>query len=175
VAVDEYAIRIAAPVDAAGVETLLRVAYPTLMASAYEEAWLVPALEEMTKANMCLLASGTYYLAEAGNGSVVGCGGWTPARPDNGVIESHVGHLRHFGTHPAWTYRGVGTAIYRLCEASARSVGITTFECFSSLNAEAFYSTLGFTRLRRVHVQLGPSAWLPCVLMRCHLKQMDCQ
>lgn len=171
---DDYAVRIAAPADAAAVETLLRVSYPALMASAYEESSLVPALEEMTKANMFLLASGTYYIAEAGDGSVIGCGGWTTARPDNGVIENHVGHLRHFGTHPAWTYRGVGKAIYRLCEASARSAGVNTLECFSSLNAEAFYSTLGFTRLRRVHVRLGPNALLPCVLMRCLLQQVNC-
>ena len=70
-------------------------------------------------------------------------------------IEAMLGHIRHFGTHPDWTNRGIGRAIYRLCEADARSAGITSFECYSTFNAESFYSVLGFESIRSIDVEGG--------------------
>ena len=120
----------------------------------------------MTKANPKLLESGTYYVAESKDGDIVGCGGWTIERPGDEVIEPGVGHIRHFGTHPSWTMYGIGKGIYAACEAKARSAGITSFECFSSLNAEKFYSALGFKSVRRIDVELRDGVYFPGVLMR---------
>ena len=161
-----YAPRVATPDDATAVDALLQASYPTLMASAYDEGLLVPALMLMTKANLSLLASGTYYVAESRGGLVVGCGGWTRERPGTSMVETNLAHVRHFGTHPAWTNRGIGRAIYQLCETVARAAGVITFECYSSLNAEKFYSALGFKSIRRIDFELGPGAVLPGVLMR---------
>jgi N-acetylglutamate synthase-like GNAT family acetyltransferase len=163
---EDYVTRVATIEDAAAVEALLEASYPVFMGPWYEEAVLVPALEVVTKANHALLASGTYYVAESRDGCMIGCGGWTRERPGIGDIAAKLGHVRHFGTHPAWTRRGVGRAIYRLCQASARAVGIDAFECYSSLNAEGFYSTLGFRRIRIVLVELRPNLSLPSVWMR---------
>lgn len=161
-----YSIRIAKPNDAAGVDALLQASYPQLMAPAYDAVLLAPALELMTKANALLLASGTYYVAEAAEGAIVGCGGWTSQRPGTGEVESGLGHLRHFGTHPQWTRRAIGRAIYAACEASARLEGVTAFQCYSSLNAEEFYAALGFERLCKIDLALTPEVSLPGVLMR---------
>jgi hypothetical protein len=49
---------------------------------------------------------------------------------------------------------------------SARSEGITSLECYSSINAEIFYSALGFTSVRCIDVQLGSQIMFPGVLMR---------
>lgn len=161
----DYKLRIARPEDAAAVDGLLQVSYPKLMASSYDEELLAPALNLMTKANPSLLGSGTYYVAELPSGLVVGCGGWTRERPGAGTIEPHMGHIRHFATHPGWTRCGVGRAIYRLCESAARSAGVIAFECYSSLNAEKFYSALGFENIREVDIELQPSVVLRAVLM----------
>lgn len=166
---NEYSIRVATPNDAAAVEALLQVCYPPLMERAYDVGVLAQALTVMTKANLMLLSSGTYYVAGTIDGSIIGCGGWTPAKPDTGHIEQHVGHLRHFGTHPAWINRGIGKAIYQRCEVSAGTAGITTFEVYSSLNAEPFYEALGFRPLRHLSLELSPGIVLPAVLMRCVL------
>ncbi len=161
-----YATRIATLDDAAGVDALLQASYPKLMASAYDAVLLAPALELMTKANISLLTSGTYYIAESLGGLAIGCGGWSLERPGSGTVEPNLGHIRHFCTHPDWTNRSIGRAIYRLCETEARSAGITSFECYSSLNAEGFYLTLGFESIRRTDIELGPNALLPGVVMR---------
>ncbi len=163
-------MRVATLNDVAGVGALLQASYPKLMESAYDEVLLSPALKLMTRANPALLASGTFYVAEARDGLVVGCGGWTLERPGGGAVEAGLGHIRHFGAHPDWTNRGIGRAIYRLCEADARSAGITSFECNATLNAEGFYSALGFESIRRMDCALSSSVALPGVLMRCKVQ-----
>jgi N-acetylglutamate synthase-like GNAT family acetyltransferase len=140
------------------------------MASSYDEESLAPALKLMTRSNPALLGSGTYYVAELPTGLVVGCGGWTLERPGTGTVEPHLGHIRHFARHPGWTKRGVGRAIYRLCEGAARSAGVIGFECYSSLNAEQFYTALGFENIREIDLELQPGVLLRAVLMRRELK-----
>jgi N-acetylglutamate synthase-like GNAT family acetyltransferase len=161
----DYVVRVAAPEDAERVGKLLAASYPPLMAGAYDERTLAPALKLMTRANPSLLASGTYYLAESFGHRVVGCGGWTLERPGTAVKEAGLAHIRHFATDAAWTRRGVGRALYDRCEADARLVGVRAFECYSSLNAEAFYAALGFRRVRAFSIELGPNVSLPAVLM----------
>ena len=156
--------RLATPDDLAAVDALLRASYPKLMAAAYDEAVLAPALQLMARANPALLACGTYYVAES-DGLVVGCGGWTREYPGANVVPG-LAHLRHFGTHPDWTKRGVGRAIYRHCEAAARAAGVSAFECHASLNGEPFYAALGFESIRRIDIELRPGLRLPAVLMR---------
>ncbi|MCK7580884.1 MAG: hypothetical protein MZV65_38240 [Chromatiales bacterium] len=71
---DEYTTRPATPKDSSAVEEVLKASYPAQMAIAYDQAVLVPVLKLITKANVSLLASGTYYVAEARGGAVIGCG-----------------------------------------------------------------------------------------------------
>jgi N-acetylglutamate synthase-like GNAT family acetyltransferase len=161
-----YSIRRSNLGDLAAVTELLQASYPTLMKSAYDPAMLDPALKLMTSANPSLLSSGTYYIAESGNGAVVGCGGWTRERPGAEAETEAVGHVRHFGTHPDWTRRGIASAIFRRCEEDARASGIREFECYSSLNAECFYSALGFERIAILDLQMNADV----ALTSCHMR-----
>lgn len=162
----DHVPRVATPADAAAVDALLQASYPALMAPAYDAAALAPALSLMTRSNPALLGSGTFYVVESGTGMLIGCGGWTLERPGTGTVEPNLAHIRHFATHPDWTRRGVGRAIYERCEAAARAAGATAFECYSSLNAEAFYRGLGFARVRLIDLELRPDVRLPAVLMQ---------
>jgi N-acetylglutamate synthase-like GNAT family acetyltransferase len=165
---NQYIIRVATPEDFPGVDALLRASYPTLMAAAYEPSILEPALRLMARANPRLLACGTYYVAEAGE-LIVGCGGWTREYPGSTHVQPELAHLRHFGTHPQWTQRGIGRAIYQRCETAARAAGMCAFECHASLNGEPFYAALGFLAIEKFEAQLGPDVRLPSVLMRRQL------
>ncbi|HKE96183.1 MAG TPA: GNAT family N-acetyltransferase [Povalibacter sp.] len=161
-----FAARTATPADFAAVDSLLRTSYTVLLASAYEQAVLEPILPLIARANPTLLASGTYYVAESTDGSIVGCGGWTPQRPGTDISEPGIAHIRHFGTHPDWIRCGVGRAIYDQCEVDARNAGITLFMCNSSLNGEVFYSALGFERVRLIEAPLGNGIVMTGVEMR---------
>ena len=144
---------------------MLAASYGTLMRPDYNPAVLAAALPAITKASPVLLASETYFVAEAKLGLLVGCGGWTRERPGKGDVAEGLGHIRHFGTHPDWIGRAVGRSIYAACERQARAAGVTRFECYSSLNAKWFYAALGFETVRRIEIELGPGLTLPSILM----------
>jgi GNAT superfamily N-acetyltransferase len=134
---ESIAVRVACPQDGAAVEAVLGASYPDLMAAGYSADVLARALPLMVRANPALLCSGSYYVAEAHDGTVVGCGGWTSERPGaaGAPIDPTLGHIRHFATHPEWTRRGVARALLRRCLTDARAKGVRRFECY--LNAAA--------------------------------------
>lgn len=76
-----------------------------------------------------------------------------------------MGHIRHFGVHPDWTRCGVGRALYAQCKTDARSAGVTEFECYASLNGEAFYCALGFRELAYIDLPLLDGLHFPSVHM----------
>lgn len=163
---DDYRLRVATPTDAAAVEKVLKASYPALMAAAYDKAVLTPVLQLITKANISLLSSGTYYVAEADDGQVVACGGWTIEKPPGAEnVGIGVGHLRHFGTRPDWTRHGIARAIFDKCKSSAKAAEVGELEVCSSLNAENFYAALGFEKIKIISVVIGPNQF-PSVLMR---------
>ena len=158
-------LRVASLGDASAVSRVLESSYPKLMASAYKSEELRAALPMMTRAQPSLLESGTYYVVETIDGFVVGCGGWTRERPGSGDIHPGLGHVRHFGVHPEWTRQGIGSLIYLRCVADATVAGVERFECFSSLNGEAFYSALGFTSLEHIDQEMSEGVFLPGIRM----------
>jgi N-acetylglutamate synthase-like GNAT family acetyltransferase len=162
-------IRIARPSDSDAVSALLEASYSALLTACYNSETLSRALPLMTRANPTLLASGTYYVAESDRGNLVGCGGWTTARPGGGEISEGEAHIRHFATHPERVGQGIGTSLLARCFSDARSLGIRKMHCFSSLNAERFYRASGFETIGPIDVPMGPSLTFPSVLMSCEL------
>jgi N-acetylglutamate synthase-like GNAT family acetyltransferase len=164
-------LRVARPADSVTVSALLAASYSSLLATYYDSDTLGRALPLLIRANATLLASGTYYVAERRPGDLVGCGGWTTARPGSGEVIEGEAHIRHLATHPEWVRRGVGTSILARCISDARSLGIRKLYCFSTLNAERFYRVSGFDTVGTVgltDVSMGPP--LPGVLMSRELE-----
>lgn len=158
-------IRPAVLADAEAVTAVLAASYPVSMAGHYDAQLLAALLPLITVANPRLLASGRYYVAESADGAVVGCGGWSHERPGSGELEPGLGHVRHFGTHPDWTGRGVGRALFARCLADAAAEGVTRFACYSNLNAEGFYRALGFEPVRPIAVPIAAGLPMPALLM----------
>jgi N-acetylglutamate synthase-like GNAT family acetyltransferase len=163
--VSTHLTRIARPSDSDAVSALLEASYSTLLTARYNHEMLSRVLPLMTRANPTLLASGTYYVAESNQGNLVGCGGWTIARPGSGEIIEGEAHIRHFATHPEWVGRRIGTSLLARCFSDARALGIRKLHCFSSLNAERFYGASGFETIGPIGVPMGPSLTFPSVLM----------
>ena len=158
-------VRVATPEDAASVAAVLGPSYAELMAPAYPADLLALALPLITRPNPRLLASGRYYLVEAGSGEPAGCGGWSPNPPDRLDGDPARAHIRHFATHPAGLRRGIGRMLYERCEADARAAGFTLFECYASLNGEDFYAALGFRRLEPIETPMPGGVRFPAVRM----------
>lgn len=153
--------------DLGSVSKLLELCYPTLMKSAYPAEILDVAMPIISKARPELLSSGTYYVSLSREGRIIACGGWTANSPSQG--ESHkpdIGHLRHFATHPDHIKSGIGRSIFESCKAQALTRSIKMFECISSLNAERFYQSLGFSTVEKVAIPLKDGISFPCLLMK---------
>lgn len=163
-AASDYHVRPATPSDEPAITRVLSRSYPALLATHYEASLLARALPLMTRANPKLLTSGTYHVACDANGTVLGCGGWTPERPGTGEIATGLGHLRHFGVDPDATLRGVGARLLAHCIGEAETRGIRNFECYATRSAELFYRRAGFVTLRPIDVDMG-GVMFPSLLM----------
>lgn len=170
-----FTIRLAGLEDAEAVSGLLRASYPPLMAAGYPADVLERALPAMMKANPLLLRSGTYHLAVTADGAadsaIVGCGGWTrePPGPPCQPVDPKVGHIRHFATHPGYLRRGVGSALLGRCIEEAGVAGVRRLECLSSLVAERFYASAGFSPVGRRSVILAPGVQFDSIVMALDL------
>lgn len=161
-----YKVRTATPADSSAVTGVISASYGNLLAAHYDAALLRRALPLMTKANAALLASGTYYVAEADTSEIVGSGGWSFARPGTTDVVPGTAHVRHFATDPRWLGRGVAKAILQHCITEAGSRGASIMEAYSTLAAVEFYRALGFVVIGPIDVALAPGLLLPSLHMK---------
>jgi GNAT superfamily N-acetyltransferase len=163
---DTFVIRPATPADLGPVDTLLGRSYPALLKDAYPPSVLVTAIPLISKANPRLLASGTYFVVTDGK-EIVGAGGWTRALPgEAGPGTPGVGNIRHVVTDHRRVRQGIGGRLLRHIFASAESEGLRRLDCFSTLPAVPFYTSLGFETLGPISVTLREGIEFPSVHMR---------
>lgn len=142
-------IRTATPDDAAAIQAVSTASYEHHFPAAYDAEILRSVLPIITKASPVLLQSGRFLVAEAEDGAVIGCGGWSEERPGTRETDGETAHLRHFAVIPGMGGRGVGRRIFEACHAQAQSAGLIRLVVWSSLHATPFYARLGF-------VETGP-------------------
>lgn len=169
--------RVAAETDMPAINQCLSASYAKMMALYYDGSTLEDALPYITVANPDLIASGKYYVAympdvenstvaDVPVANIVGCGGWSHRRPATGEVVAGLGHIRHFATHPEWTGKNVGRMIFEQCRKAAIDAGLTQFECFSSLNAEKFYTALGFSNAGTKNIKIAEDVEFPSLVMK---------
>lgn len=162
-----FTIRRAWPDDAGAVDAVLAASYPALMPAGYPPEVMERVLPIITRSNPALLGAGTYYLAEAADGTPVGCGGWSfdwPGEPTR-APQPGLAHVRHFATHPDWLRRGVGRALLDRCVADAAAAGASRMLCYASLVAEEFYASAGFVATGRTSMEFPPGNRFDSVVM----------
>lgn len=166
----DVSIRRATVEDEQNVTTLLEESYGQLMKDVYPAPLLSSLLPFITRANPVLLSSGRFYVAVTKDERIVSCGGWSEESPSVGDASTsqqseRIAHVRHFGTHPDWVRNGLGSEIFTLCEKESRSCGLNHFHCFSSLNGESFYSSLGFFRIEEKDLHMLGDLIFPVIFM----------
>ena len=155
-----FKIRTSEKSDLTAVDALLARVYPKLLKADYAPSVLVTALPIISRARPELLSCGTYYVAEAEGGAVVGAGGWTPDAKQAGL-----GHIRHVVTDDRQVRLGIGSALMDHSFDKARSAGITRLECWSTYTAVPFYVAMGFTETGPIKIQLQPGISFPATRM----------
>lgn len=160
-----FTVRAAMPADTAEIDALFRASYGQLLKQHYDAAVLEAALPSLLLTSPRLLNSGTFFVAEAGEGEIVAAGGWTQATPFGGVGPREIGHMRRVAVHPDHTRRGIGSVLLGHILDNARLTGVERMCCLSTLSARAFYEAQGFAASGEVELALKPGVHLPAVQM----------
>ncbi|MEP3276130.1 MAG: GNAT family N-acetyltransferase [Stappiaceae bacterium] len=160
----DYRLDIASLADENDINDILTASYTTLLKNDYSNDALALALPRMTKANPVLLKSGRFYVVRTMANEAAVCGGWSYERPGTssqigGEIEPGIAHIRHFAVHPAHLKRGAGRLLLETCLRNAPDA--STFECYSTFSAEAFYASLGLEKVKPLTVDMGQGVSLP--------------
>jgi GNAT superfamily N-acetyltransferase len=163
--VSQITIRRTTVRDLPRIDALLSESYPALLKPDYPPSVLVTALPLIARANPSLLRSGTYFVAEDGEGRALAAGGWTYSAPQGGVGPRDLGHVRHVVTHPSALRKGLATAILERCFREARGAGLTWMMAQSTRTAVPFYRAMGFEERAEIEVMLRPGIGFPAVEM----------
>lgn len=155
-----FQIRLAGRGDIAAVDALLARAYPRLLKATYPPSVLVTALPLISRAQPGLIASGSYYVAVAADGAMIGAGGWTPRRGQRGT-----GDVRHLVTDDRHLRKGIARAIMEAVHDQARQAGIRVMDCKATRMAAPFYAAMGYRQLREITVQLRAGIGFPAIHM----------
>jgi len=185
----EIRIRKALSEEIPALQTLIAMSVRALQAQDYSHAQMEGALESVFGVDSQLVADGTYFVAEARDGSgtwqTAGCGGWSKRKTlyggdawtqrEDALLDprNDAAKIRAFFVHPDWARQGVGTKILEACEGAARQAGFTRFEMGATLTGAKLFGERGYRPVEKIEVALKNGATLPVIRMEKHASQVQ--
>lgn len=165
--------------DAASLRKLIAHSVRVLESPDYSRDQIEGSLEGTQGVDTRLIADGTYYVAEAIEGSgeplLVGCGGWSQRKTPYGsdsradrqdeLLDPAVdaAKIRAFFVHPEWTRRGIATQILEACEQAGCAAGFRRFEMTATLTGLRMYLARGYAEVERTLIPLPNGVSYPVV------------
>jgi GNAT superfamily N-acetyltransferase len=155
----------------------------------YSAAEIDGALGHALGLDRQLIEDGTYFVAEAADGRLAGCGGWSwrqklcgsdgldaasscggsAAGSSSCESAEAAAKIRAIFVHPAWARRGLGSLILRHVERAAEAAGFRRLEMGSTLTGVALYSLRGYRETGRMGIALPNGETLAVVRMEKEL------
>jgi hypothetical protein len=164
--VSQITIRPTTVRDLPRIDALLSESYPALLKPDYPPSVLVTALPLIARANPSLLRSGTYFVAEDGEGRALAAGGWTMVGTAGRRGPARSGPYPPRGHASLPRVRGLGRGDPRaLLFREARAAGLTWMMAQSTRTAVPFYRAMGFEERAEIEVLLRPGIGFPAVEM----------
>jgi len=178
-----FALRLAAPGDAAALEDLIALSTRVLQAPYYSREQIEGALGSVFAVDRQLIADGTYFVAQSGT-TLAGCGGWSRRKTlfggdagrdaaDDTLLDPSrdAARIRAFFVHPECARRGIGAAILDACERAAAKTGFTELELVATLAGVPLYARGGFRATESFDITLANGLPMPVVRMRKSIAQ----
>jgi GNAT superfamily N-acetyltransferase len=152
----------------------------------YSEGQREQALASVFTPDTQLIADGSYFIletaegsvAEASDGTLAACGGWSWRKTLYGGDHHHqsrdvarldpatdAAKIRAFFVHPQWARRGLGTRLLAACERAAWDAGFRRCEMGATLSGVPLYERHGYRRVGDIMVDLPGGERLPVVRM----------
>src|SRR5882724_11862824 len=161
-------IRKAVAEDVPVLRALIDASVRGLQAEDYTPEQIEGALKTVFGVDSQLIADGTYFIAELnsedGARITVGCGGWSKRKTLYGGDQwterkdslldprTDAAKIRSFFIHPEWPRRGIGSAILKTCEDSAKSAGFTRAEMGATLTGVKLFQVRGYVPLESIEI-----------------------
>lgn len=174
-------IRLATSDDIPTLENLIKVSVTSLSANYYTPEQIESGLSHVFGVDSQLIADETYFVAEC-NHEIVGAGGWSKRKTLYGGDQRkgagadpllnplrEAARIRAFYIHPAWSRRGVGTAILNACEEAALASGFLRLELAATLPGVPFYLARGYTKGDRIPIETPDGRSFDTILMTRNL------
>lgn len=153
-----FQVRLARPDDLSAVDALLARSFPRLLRADYPPSIMVTLVPKLSRARPELLASGQYFVAEDTRGRILGAGGFS--------LSGLVANIRQVATDPDATRQGIGRRLMQAVFEAADPLGVTRYDCMSTLTAVPFYASVGFVALGPVDVPLAPGLAFQVIRMQ---------
>jgi len=179
--IEEIELRTATSADVPALNALVEASVRGLQGNDYTLAEIEGALGYALGLDSQLIADGTYFVAEASGGSIVGSGGWsyraTLCGSDHlrgrtsGSLDpvADAAKIRAIYVHPLWARRGLGSLILDHCERQAREAGFRRLEMGSTLTGVPLYSLRGYRERERIAIALPNGEEMAVVRMTKNL------
>ena len=176
-----WSLRLTREADISALKNLIALSSRGLRANYYSAAQIEAALGSVFGVDRQLIRDATYFAGVAGDGQLIGCGGWSKRKTlfgsdhqtgrDDAELDParEPARVRAFFVHPDWARRGIGHAILEVCEKAIREAGFSSIELAATLPGEPFYAAFKYSALERYDVPLTNGLSLPVVRMRKYL------
>lgn len=178
-----YDIRRATRDDVPAIEGVMRASLEFLGRTAYDQAQVESAIRHTARIDVQMIDDGTYFVAVAGDGRVVGCGGWSRrAKLFRGSADQEAGsqlrlldpatepaRVRAMFVAPEWARRGIGREILQRAEDAARAEGFRKMILLAMLSGERLYEACGYAATQPYAMETPDGVTLGCVVMEKEL------
>ena len=174
----QFELRKATRYDQERIERLIAESVRGLSSDDYSATQIELSIQSVFGVDLELIDDQTYFVAEAADGTLAGCGGWSKRRTLYGASRyeesrdseeldprKDAAKIRAFFINPEFARKGIGTAILRACEDETRSHGFALAEMMSTLPGVKLYSVHGYDGDERVPVPVGEGASIDCIRM----------
>lgn len=177
-----YSIRKATIADKPAIEKLIEESVRGLSRDDYDARQIELSIKTVFGVDTELIADETYFVVEAEDGKIAGCGGWSKRKTLYGASvysasrnselldpERDAAKIRAFFIHPEFARKGIGTMILDACEREAKAHGFKSAEMMATLPGVKLYAARGYAGSEEVKVPIGENIDIICIKMRKNL------
>ena len=173
-------LRLATAADLPALHALIPYSVRALSRGHYTDRQIESAIRHVFGPDTRLIGDGTYYVVEADDGTLAGCGGWSRRRTlyggdqaktavDDLLRPDEPARVRAFFVEPRWARRGVATLLLQVCLEAAAAAGHRSLVLAATLPGEAFYRRWGFSSDERFEQTLPDGTAIAFVRMSRHV------
>jgi N-acetylglutamate synthase-like GNAT family acetyltransferase len=177
-----FTIRKAKISDQTAIEKLIEESVRGLSRGDYDSAQIELSIKTVFGVDTELINDETYFVVEAEDGKIAGCGGWSKRKTlygasvysqsrDSELLDpkTDAAKIRAFFIHPDFARKGIGTMILDACEREAKAHGFKSAEMMATLPGVKLYAVRGYAGSEEVKVPVGENIDIVCIKMRKNL------